>query len=50
MNIPVDGIIVKSSGLKVSEAAMTGESDELPKDTYEHCIEKKRENEQKLLR
>lgn len=32
MNIPVDGILLNGSGVTVSEAAMTGESDELKKD------------------
>ena len=48
MNIPVDGIILHSSGVKVSEAAMTGESDELQKDIVEHCLEKKKKKEDKF--
>lgn len=37
MNIPVDGIIIRSSGVQCNEAAMTGESDELKKDSLDHC-------------
>ena len=37
MNIPVDGIIIHSSGVQANESAMTGESDELKKDTIENC-------------
>ena len=37
MNIPVDGIIIRSSGVQSNEAAMTGESDELKKESLEHC-------------
>ena len=37
MNIPVDGIIIHSSGVQCNEAAMTGESDELKKDAQENC-------------
>jgi cation transport ATPase len=29
MNIPVDGVIVKGSGILANESAMTGEPDEL---------------------
>ena len=37
MNIPVDGIIIKASGVLCSEAAMTGESDEMKKETLDMC-------------
>lgn len=37
MNIPVDGIIIRSSGVQCNESAMTGESDELKKDSLENC-------------
>ncbi len=37
MNIPVDGILITGSGVTVSEAAMTGESDELKKENIESC-------------
>jgi P-type E1-E2 ATPase len=37
MNIPVDGIILRSSGVQCNEAAMTGESDELKKENMENC-------------
>jgi P-type E1-E2 ATPase len=36
-NIPVDGIIVNCVGLQNNESAMTGEPDELKKDTIEVC-------------
>jgi P-type E1-E2 ATPase len=37
MNIPVDGVVLKASGVQCNEAAMTGESDELKKDNMEIC-------------
>lgn len=37
MNIPVDGIIIHGSGVSVNESAMTGESDELKKESLENC-------------
>ena len=37
MNIPVDGIILNAKGVTCNEAAMTGESDDLKKDTLESC-------------
>jgi P-type E1-E2 ATPase len=37
MNIPVDGIVITSSGVAVNESAMTGESDELKKEAPEIC-------------
>jgi P-type E1-E2 ATPase len=37
MNIPVDGVVIRASGIQANEAAMTGESDELKKDTMENC-------------
>jgi magnesium-transporting ATPase (P-type) len=33
MDIPVDGLVIKASGLLANESAMTGESDQLKKDT-----------------
>lgn len=38
MDIPVDGIVLHQSGLLVTEAAMTGEPDELKKDTLDACL------------
>jgi len=51
MNIPVDGVIIKSSGVQTDEAAMTGESDELKKETIVVCQVKKEEleSENKLV-
>ena len=43
MNVPVDGLIVKSSGILSNESAMTGESDELRKETIDLCLAKLRE-------
>lgn len=37
MNIPVDGILIEGSGVTVTEAAMTGESDELKKENIDMC-------------
>jgi magnesium-transporting ATPase (P-type) len=45
MNIPVDGVVLKSSGVQCNEAAMTGESDELKKDTMEKCKERQVEKD-----
>ena len=45
MNIPVDGVVVMASGVEADEAAMTGESDHLPKDTLERCELRKQEFE-----
>jgi len=38
MNIPIDGIILSSSGVMSDESAMTGESDHLSKETLEKCL------------
>jgi magnesium-transporting ATPase (P-type) len=43
MDIPVDGIVYHSSGVSISEAAMTGESDEMKKDSLEKCFLKREE-------
>jgi P-type E1-E2 ATPase len=48
MNIPVDGIIVKSSGVVVNESAMTGESDELKKENLDICKQRQEEKETEL--
>jgi len=46
MNIPVDGILIKTQGdVKSNEAAMTGESDDLEKDTIEKCKERQEEKD-----
>jgi magnesium-transporting ATPase (P-type) len=37
MNIPVDGVIYKGSGVTCNESAMTGEADELKKESLEVC-------------
>lgn len=48
MNIPVDGIVIKASGITANESAMTGESDELKKDTVEGCKHRREEKEQEF--
>ena len=45
MNIPVDGVIYRSSGVSCNESAMTGESDELKKDTLENCKHRQEEKD-----
>ena len=47
MNIPVDGVVLHSSGVQCNESAMTGESDELKKDTYDNCMLRKEEKDAK---
>ena len=46
MNIPVDGILIQGSGVTVSEAAMTGESDELKKEGLDSCKLRREEKDQ----
>jgi magnesium-transporting ATPase (P-type) len=41
MNIPVDGILIWGSGVLTNEAAITGESIELKKESLEHCLLRK---------
>jgi len=48
MAIPVDGICISASQLNCDEAAMTGESDEMKKDTIKKCEVMKREKEKEL--
>lgn len=44
MQIPVDGILIaKDSNMTADESAMTGESDELNKDTLKVCLERIKE-------
>ena len=45
MNIPVDGIALECNGVTCNESAMTGESDELRKDTLENCLIRKSEKD-----
>lgn len=40
MDVPVDGLIVKASGIMSNESAMTGESDELKKEALDACLAK----------
>jgi P-type E1-E2 ATPase len=48
MEVPVDGIIITSSGVLSNESAMTGESDELRKESLEVCKQKREEKEHEL--
>lgn len=45
MNIPVDGIILRSSGVQCNESAMTGESDELKKENLDNCKSRQEEKD-----
>lgn len=48
MDIPVDGLVIKSSGVLANESAMTGESDELKKESFALCMNKYREKKEEL--
>lgn len=48
MDIPIDGLAITCSGVQVSEAAMTGESDEMKKDSLDKCFHKKEEKEAEM--
>jgi len=48
MNIPVDGVLIHGSGVTVTEAAMTGESDELKKENSDVCKMRREEKEQEF--
>jgi P-type E1-E2 ATPase len=43
MDIPVDGIVISGTGILSSEAALTGESDDLKKEPLDICMVKKNE-------
>jgi magnesium-transporting ATPase (P-type) len=45
MNVPVDGVVIKAADLTVNESAMTGESDELKKESLEACRHRLEEKE-----
>ena len=45
MNIPVDGVLIWGSGVLCNESAITGESIELKKESFETCMERKQESE-----
>lgn len=38
MNVPVDGVIIVGQGVQANESAMTGEPDELKKESLEKCL------------
>lgn len=44
MNIPVDAILIRGSGVAVDESAMTGESDELKKESLDVCKQRLEEH------
>lgn len=46
MAIPCDGVVIEASGVQTTEAAMTGESDEMKKDSLEVCQERRSEIEE----
>jgi P-type E1-E2 ATPase len=48
MEVPVDGIIIRSSGVLSNESAMTGESDEVKKETVEICYIRREEKEHEM--
>lgn len=43
INVPVDGIVLESIGVKLDESAMTGESDHFSKEPLEKCQKLKAE-------
>jgi len=45
MNVPIDGVIIKGSGVSANESAMTGEPDELKKESVDACIHRREEKE-----
>lgn len=45
MNIPVDGIVIEGNGVLADESAMTGESEEVQKETLEKCLQRQAEHE-----
>lgn len=49
MNIPVDGVIIKASGVTNNESAITGESMELKKEALEICKVREEEKEEEYL-
>ena len=48
MDVPVDGLIVKASGIMSNESAMTGESDELKKEALDACLARLQEKKKEL--
>ena len=48
MMVPVDGIVLRGSGISVNESAMTGEPDELKKDSHEVCKHRQDERDAEL--
>lgn len=48
-NIPVDGIVVRSMGLSNDESAMTGESDEVLKNSLDLCKLKQEEKDAEFI-
>lgn len=48
MDVPVDGLIIRCSGVLANEAAMTGESDEMKKEPFDFCLRKLSEKKAEL--
>jgi magnesium-transporting ATPase (P-type) len=48
MDVPVDGLVIEATGVLANESAMTGESDEMKKNTFVSCMQKLREKEADL--
>jgi len=48
MNIPIDGVVIKGTGVLCDESAMTGESDHLPKEAYDKCKQRQQEHEDNI--
>ena len=48
MNLPIDGIALECNGVTCNESAMTGESDELKKDTLVNCLLRKKEKDEEM--
>ena len=46
MNMPVDGVVLSGVGIMADESAMTGESDHLPKESVEKCLQRQAEHEE----
>ena len=44
MEIPVDAVLIRGSGVTVNESAMTGESDEIKKEPLDLCMHRLNEH------
>ena len=48
MEVPVDGLVLRSSGVLANESAMTGESHEVKKETMEVCSQRKEDRHEHM--